>query len=69
MSTINQTPVREKAKQLSKQLKKEKPDYNYLRELFRHIRKELKVQVETGKPKKLPYVPTEEEISKYYQAL
>lgn len=69
MSTTQRTPVREKAKQFSKQLKKENPDYNYLKELFRHIRKELGVEVDKGAPKKLPYVPTEEEISKYYKAV
>ena len=69
MSTTQRTPVREKAKQFSKQLKKEDPDYNYLKELFRHIRKELGVEVDKNTPKKLPYVPTEEEISKYYKAV
>ena len=69
MSTTQRTPVREKAKQFSKQLKKEDPDYNYLKELFRHIRKELGVEVDKNTPKKLPYVPTEEEISKYYKTV
>ena len=48
--------------------KAEKPDYDYLKELFRHLRKELRVEV-TEKPKRLPVVPTEEEIQKYYQAV
>jgi integrase/recombinase XerD len=70
MSEKHRTPVKEKAKQLLKLLKTEDPDYNYLRELFRHIRKELNVTVTTGSPpKKLPQVPTEEEISKYYEAV
>lgn len=64
------TPVRDKAKQFSKLLKKEQPDYNYLREVFRHIRREMGIKVDSGQePKKLPYVPTEEEIDKYYQAV
>ena len=33
--------------------------------LFRHLRTELKVVVQQ-KPKKLPYVPSEEEINNYY---
>lgn len=66
----HRTPVKEKAKQLLKLLKTEDPDYNYLREIFRHIRRELNVTVTTGSPpKKLPQVPTEEEISKYYEAV
>lgn len=59
------TPVREKAKQLSKLITKEYPDYNYLRELFRYIRLELDIKP-TQPSKTLPYVPTEEEIKKYY---
>ena len=69
MGSINRTPVREQAKYFSKHLKKENPDYNYLRELFRHIRKELNIKVDEGTPKKLPYVPTEEEINQYYKAV
>jgi integrase/recombinase XerD len=64
------TPVRDKAKQFSKLLKKEQPDYNYLREVFRHIRKEMNIKIDSGRPpQKLPYVPTEEEINKYYKAV
>jgi integrase/recombinase XerD len=64
----SRTPIREKAKQFAKILTKENPDYNYLRELFRHIRFEL--GIEPGKqPKGLPYVPTEEEVKKYYSVV
>lgn len=65
MNDVIRTPVREKAKQFAKQLIKENPDYNYLRELFRHIRFELEITPDK-QPKRLPYVPTEEEIKKYY---
>lgn len=70
MPEKHRTPVKEKAKQLLKLLKTEDLDYNYLREIFRYIRKELNVTVTTGStPKKPPKVPTEEEISKYYEAV
>lgn len=65
MMIPSRTPVREKAKQFAKLLMKENPDYNYLRELFRHIRFELEI-VPGKQPKALPYVPTEEEVKKYY---
>lgn len=68
MMPLNRTPVRQKAKQIAKVLRQENPDYDYLRELFRHLRKELKVDI-IRKDKKLPYVPTEEEICKYYQTV
>ena len=64
--SIIRTPVRQKAKQFVKSLRQEHPDYNYLRELFRHLRRELEIKV-VRKAKKLPYVPTEEEIKKYYE--
>lgn len=69
MTKINRTPVKEKAKQLSKLLKKEQPDYNYLLQLFRHIRENLDVEANKSPPKKLPYVPTEEEISQFYKVV
>jgi integrase/recombinase XerD len=68
MDKVTRTPVRQKAKYIAKQLKKEYPDYNYLRELFRHLRRELEVEVVHIKGK-LPYVPTEEEMRKYYDAV
>lgn len=62
------TSPRKKAKQLVKYIKQEHPNYDYLRELFRFIRKELDLKP-TTKPQQLPYVPTEEEIKKYYEAV
>jgi len=70
MTTTDRTPVRKKAKQFSRLLKKERPDYNYLRELFRHIRQEMNIEVDVARTSKtLPYIPTEEEINKYYQVV
>lgn len=68
MTVSQRTPVRKKAKQIAKLLHPENPNYDYLRQLFRHLRKELNVDV-VRQNKKLPYVPTDEEIQKYYQAV
>ena len=62
------TGPRKKALQIIKHFRHEKPDYDYLRAVFVHLRKQLEVEV-GSKPKKLPYVPTEEEIHKYYKAV
>ena len=43
-------------------------DYTYLKAVFRALRVELGIEVDR-QPKKLPYVPTEEEIRRYYQAV
>src|SRR5712692_6769957 len=50
------TPARRKARQLAKYLRGERPDYAYLKDVFRHLRDELGVEV-TRAPRKLPYVP------------
>jgi integrase/recombinase XerD len=68
MTKESRTPPSKIAKQLIKYLRPQRPDYNYLRDLFRHLRKELDISVTTT-PKKLPLVPTEEEIKKYYEAV
>lgn len=68
MTKESRTPPSKMAKQLIKYLRPQRPDYNYLRDLFRHLRKDLDVPVTTA-PKKLPLIPTEEEIKKYYEAV
>lgn len=62
------TPPKRKARQLAKHLRDERPDYLYLKAVFAALRDELGVQVER-EPKKLPHVPTEEEIRRYYEAV
>jgi integrase/recombinase XerD len=64
--TIQRKPAKQMAKLLIKHLRKERPDYLYLKEIFRHLRSELKVSVVT-KPKHLPYVPSEKEMQHYYR--
>jgi len=68
MVEISRMPPKKMAKTLLKYLRSERPDYNYLKDLFRHLRKELNVPV-TSTPKKLPFVPSEEVIKKYYEAV
>ncbi len=62
------TSAQVKAKEIAKLLRGEHPDYNYLKSIFRHLRTELEIEV-THQEKKLPKVPTEEELQKYYQAV
>ena len=60
------TPAKRKARELAKHLRGERPDYAYLKELFRHLRTELDVPV-TATAKKLPFVPTEEQLRAFYE--
>jgi len=62
------TPARKMAKQLARPLRKERPDYDYLRRVFRYLRQDLGVEVERA-PKRLPVVPTEAELRRFYEAV
>jgi len=62
------TSAKRKAKELAKYLRHERPDYAYLKSLFQHLRAELGVEAPKT-VKKLPYVPTEDEITRYYDAV
>ena len=57
-----------KAKQIAKYFRQERADYEYTKDVFRKLRQILDIKV-TKKAKKLPYVPTEEEIKKYYEVV
>jgi integrase/recombinase XerD len=59
------TPTKDIIKKISKILRDERPDYIYLRDLFKKIREEFDIVV-TTQTKRLPYVPTEEELKRYY---
>jgi len=62
------TGTKKKARELAKYLRDEHPDYAYLKSLFRELRIELDSRVPHSS-KKLPLVPSEEEIKRYYQAV
>lgn len=65
MNTQRTSP-KKKARELAKYLRAERPDYIYLKGVFRALRAELEVEV----PKvehRLPEVPTEEELRQFYQ--
>lgn len=59
------TPTKDIIKKISKILRDERPDYIYLRDLFKKIREEFNIQVTTT-TKRLPYVPSEEDLKRYY---
>ncbi len=43
------TPAKRKAQQLAKHLRGERPDYAYLKDVFRHLRDELGTIVDPGR--------------------
>lgn len=66
--TEKRTSSKKKARELAKYLRGERPDYAYLKSLFQHLRTELEIEVPKAS-KKLPYVPTEEELKRYYEVV
>ena len=62
------TPTKNIVKKIYKILRDERPDYIYLRDLFKKVRQEFNIEVAT-KPKRLPYVPNEKELKQYYKAV
>ena len=68
MMNDKRTPAKKKAKELAKFLRTERPDYNYLKSVFQHLREELEITV-TKAPQRLPDVPSEEEIERYYKVV
>jgi integrase/recombinase XerD len=67
MST-QRTPPKQKARELAKYLRAERPDYPYLKGVFRALRTELEVEVPKSEHR-LPEVPTEEELRHFYQII
>jgi integrase/recombinase XerD len=66
--TPNRTPPKKKAKELAKYFRAERADYSYLKSVFRALREELEISVPRA-PQRLPEVPTEEELRRFYQAV
>jgi integrase/recombinase XerD len=62
------TPPKKKARELATHLRGERPDYAYLKQVFRCLRDELAVTIPRA-PKRLPSVPTEDELRRYYAAV
>ena len=68
ISNTKKITVLERAKQIARIIQIDNPDYYYLKELFKKLRKELEIK-RALEPKKLPYVPTTEEIKRYYDVV
>lgn len=65
IDTFERIPASKIAKQLTNILKHTRPDYIYLSEIFKQVRKELGITV-SKKARPLPFVPTDEEMRRFY---
>lgn len=62
------TPAKQKARELARYLRGERPDYEYLKQVFRHLRTELEIAI-PRQSQRLPQVPSDEEIRRYYETV
>ncbi len=60
---------KEMAKRVSKLLKTQSPDKNYLKKTFEYVREELSLKGKIAKSKKLPVLLTEDEMKRFYEAV
>jgi integrase/recombinase XerD len=67
--TMQRTPPKKIALKIVRLLKKERPDYHYMKKVFEHIRAELDLKGSPPEPKKLPELLTAKEMSKFYEAV
>lgn len=65
---MTRTSPKKKAKELAKLLRAERPDYPYLKSVFRALREELEIAV-PRKEERLLEIPTEEDMRRFYQAV
>lgn len=63
---MTRIPPKEMAVKIAKMLRKERPDQNYLKKVFEHIRTELSLKGRYSQPKRLPELMTEDELRRFY---
>ena len=58
-------PPKEMAKKITRLLKKQDPDYGYLKKVFAQVRESLGLKGKISRPKKLPDLLTDEEMKRF----
>ena len=65
---MERIPPKEMAEKLVRQLRHQQPDYQYLKQVFQHIRTVLEV-TPVNKEKRLPELLTDQELMAFYDAV
>jgi len=65
---MERVPPKEMALKIAKKLRQQRPDYQYLKQVFFHVRRLLSVTPEKGE-KRLPELLTNEELQSFYEAV
>jgi integrase/recombinase XerD len=66
---MERIPPKEMADIMVKLLKQQRPDANYLKKTFQHIRDALNIHGNLTKEKKLPELLTDDELKRFYEAV
>jgi len=66
---MERTPPRQLADQLTKIIKKQRPDAQYLKKVFEYVRRDLDLKGKQKQALKLPELLTEDEIKSFYEAV
>ena len=69
METEDRAPPKKLARRLARIIRKERPDYHYLKKVFVHVRDELDLTGGPPLPKKLPELLTDKEVTRFYEAV
>lgn len=64
-----QTPPKLIAQKIARLLKKETPDYHYLKKIFAYVREELDLYGKQARPRRLPELLTKEELARFCEAV
>jgi integrase/recombinase XerD len=62
-------PPKQMANQITKLLRKQRPDANYVKKVFQYVRESLDLKGEADRSKKLPELMTEDELKRFYEAV
>jgi len=66
---MKRIPPKEMADQITRFLRKQHPDPNYVKKVFQHIREALDLKGGSVQSKRLPELMTEDELSRFYKAV
>lgn len=66
---MERIPPKKMAARLAKLLKRQRPDSNYVKKVFEHIRAELGIRGDNPPQRKLPELLTEEELTRFYESV
>jgi integrase/recombinase XerD len=66
---MERTPPKKVAAKIIRILKKERPDYHYVKKVLEHVRLALNLKGTAPAPRKLPELLTDKEMSRFYETV